>query len=535
MVIRASQHDSGWVSAGRTTCIVVEAVGCLVLVGWLLRIDLFKQIIPGSVAMNPATAVTFLLMAAALWLLQNPDGHRTRHLRGRLLALCAVLIAALKVLELVFGWQIGVDRLLFSAALDQTLNGIPNRIAPNSALAILLIGSALWFLDRRPSPWLSLTLTLAAGALGLFAFLGYIFDAHPFYRVSGYIPMAIHTAAITVALSFGILAVRPNSPFMVVITNRTMGGLTARWLVPTAILVPIVLGWLQLQAQRLGLFPVEVGTMLFATGTLLILLLVVWSTARALLAIDLARSIAEAKITTLNHELATANKELEAFSYSISHDLRAPLRAVNGFSRILVDDYSADLPEEAARYLRLVSSNAVQMGRLIDDLLAFSRLSRQPLKRQPVALDAMVAQVYQELRDPSDTRATEFIVGPLPQVDADPALLKQVYVNLIGNAMKYSSRREQARIEVGAEQRDGKPVFFVRDNGVGFDMKYVNKLFMVFQRLHSADDFEGTGVGLAIIQRIVHRHGGTVWADAKVDQGATFYFTLGEGADENVL
>jgi len=230
-------------------------------------------------------------------------------------------------------------------------------------------------------------------------------------------------------------------------------------------------------------------------------------------------------------DLAVANRELEAFSYSVSHDLRAPVRAVDGFSRILLERHAAGLPEEAQRYLGMVRDNAAQMGALVDDLLRFSQPSRQPLEARPVAAGDLVAPALDELRHESEGRQLEISVGDLPPCHGDPALLRQVWANLLSNAFKFTRRRQVAEIEIGCREVDGVPAYFVRDNGAGFDMRYAHKLFGVFQRLHRADEFEGTGVGLAIVQRIVLRHGGRVWAEAEVDRGATFHFTIGTGGE----
>lgn len=253
----------------------------------------------------------------------------------------------------------------------------------------------------------------------------------------------------------------------------------------------------------------------------------------------LERTQAETHILQLNNalehravELQNANQELEAFSYSVSHDLRAPLRAVDGFSRILLEDYVAELPESAVRYLNLVRTNTQQMGQLIDDLLTFSRLSRQPLSTRPVALRDIVNKVWADLEDEQADRQIALEVEELPVCEADPALLQQVFVNLLGNALKFTSKRDQTHIVVGCQQDGDERVFFVRDNGVGFDMRYAHKLFGVFQRLHRAEDYDGTGVGLATVQRIIHRHGGRIWAESELDKGTTFYFTLeGDGAN----
>jgi light-regulated signal transduction histidine kinase (bacteriophytochrome) len=234
----------------------------------------------------------------------------------------------------------------------------------------------------------------------------------------------------------------------------------------------------------------------------------------------------EAKLSERAELLTQANRELEAFSYSVSHDLRTPLRAIDGFARILLEDYAANVDAEGQRYLKIVRDNAQQMGHLIDDLLAFARLSRQSLNMQPVAPGDLFRQVLAALHAEQDGRQVEVTIGDLPACRGDPALLTQAFTNLISNALKYTRRRETAQIEVGCRAVDRENIYFVKDNGAGFDMQYAQKLFGVFQRLHRADEYEGTGVGLAIVQRVIVRHGGRIWAEAAVDQGATFYFTL---------
>lgn len=234
------------------------------------------------------------------------------------------------------------------------------------------------------------------------------------------------------------------------------------------------------------------------------------------------------KLQTANRQLEAANKELESFSYSVSHDLRAPLRAMDGFSRAVLEDYGSQMPPDGRRYLEIIRSNAQKMGQLVDDLLTFSRLSRTSLKKQTVQMQPLVRAALDELAWEMTSRKVELNLHPLPNGVGDPGLLKQLWVNLLSNALKYSRKRESACIEVGAQPQGGRYVYFVRDNGAGFDMRYVHKLFGVFQRLHRSEDYEGTGVGLAIVQRVVHRHGGSVWADSVIDQGTTFYFTLEE-------
>ena len=246
------------------------------------------------------------------------------------------------------------------------------------------------------------------------------------------------------------------------------------------------------------------------------------------------RKLAEEKIRNLNEdllsraaELERANRELEAFSYSVSHDLRAPLRAVDGFSRMLAEDYSAKLDDEGRRMIGVICSEARRMGRLIDDLLTFSRLGRQKIESVQIDMGALAREVYEELAKLETGRQLKLDLHPLPPAWGTEAMIRQVWMNLIGNALKFTKGREIAEIEIGArEVSEGEWNYYIKDNGVGFDMRFVDKLFGVFQRLHSQQEFPGTGVGLALVQRVVERHGGRIWAEAEVDHGATFSFTL---------
>jgi PAS domain S-box-containing protein len=249
---------------------------------------------------------------------------------------------------------------------------------------------------------------------------------------------------------------------------------------------------------------------------------------RAALAIANARLYEELeqRVRERTLELEAANRELEAFSYSVSHDLRAPLRSVIGFASVLRDDHGAVLDADGRHTLERVLAGGRRMEALIEALLSLSRTGRADLYRAPVALSELVHQVGDELQRAHPDRTVTLRVAPDVIVDADERLLRVVMANLLGNAWKYTARRDEAHVEFGLGHHDGEPVFYVRDDGAGFDMRYADKLFGPFQRLHSATEFSGSGIGLATVQRIIHRHGGRIWAEAAVDEGATFYFTL---------
>jgi signal transduction histidine kinase len=238
----------------------------------------------------------------------------------------------------------------------------------------------------------------------------------------------------------------------------------------------------------------------------------------------------EQRVIDRTAELADANKELEAFSFSVSHDLRAPLRHVEGFIEILQNTKGPSLDAEGRQYLQTISDSAKQMGHLIDDLLAFSRTARAELRKTRIHLNDLVQAAIRDLRHEYENRTIKWTVGELPDVDADPALLRQVIFNLLSNALKYTRTRSEGQIEIGGKRSNTEDVIYVKDNGVGFDMRYYHKLFGVFQRLHRAAEFEGTGVGLANVRRIILRHSGRTWAESELGNGATFFFSLPKAA-----
>jgi signal transduction histidine kinase len=272
------------------------------------------------------------------------------------------------------------------------------------------------------------------------------------------------------------------------------------------------------------------STMIEALVTLLLALIaafllarVVAQTESAAVAIEVLNRELESRVG----ELTEVNHELEAFTYSVSHDLRAPLRHIDGFSKILLDDAADQLSATGKRAVDRIRYGAQQMGRMIDDLLEFSRLGRRDVARRPTDLRALVDESLEILKPAMEERAIDLRIGDLPTLDCDPALLRHVMVNLLSNAIKFTrDTKPAAVIEVGQITGKEAPVVYVRDNGVGFDMRYVDKLFGIFQRLHRREDFEGVGVGLATVQRVIHKHGGRVWAESAIGKGTTFYFAL---------
>ena len=315
---------------------------------------------------------------------------------------------------------------------------------------------------------------------------------------------------------------------MAIVTSDSPGGMMARRFFPAMLTAFVVIGWLRLAGERLGLYGPELGVTLYTVLAIVVLgLLIGWS-ADSLHRTDAERRRLERALRLRSEELEATNAGLEAFSYSVSHDLRAPLRHIGGFADLLGKRLSAHAADATSlRFLDTIHQAVRRMNQLINDLLAFARLGRAELTSKPVDLSVLAHEVRKTLAPEQNHRVVEWSIAPLPTVHGDLALLRQVLLNLLSNALKYTRHRDRARIEVGAEagSRD-EHIIFIRDNGAGFDMACVDRLFGVFQRLHSETEFEGTGIGLANVRSIVRRHGGRTWAEGTPDVGATFYFSL---------
>jgi len=241
----------------------------------------------------------------------------------------------------------------------------------------------------------------------------------------------------------------------------------------------------------------------------------------------------EARVKQRTAELERSNKNLQAFTYSVAHDLRAPLRHIDGFSKLLAEQIGGSLDETSLHYMETIQASSRNMACMVDELLDLSRVARKEVNFQAIGLNSLIAEVLEGLQPEVQGREIEWQIANLPFVECDPVLIKQVFVNLLSNAVKFTRPRPHAIVQVGHAEVDGQSVIFVRDNGVGFSMKYSEKLFGVFQRLHRQEDFEGTGVGLATVQRIIQKHGGRIWAEAELNLGATFYFTLTKALSRN--
>ncbi len=515
---------------------VVVVVAGAVLVGWALDVASLKGVLPGLVTMKPNTALAFVLSGVSVWLSSGGGPGRTRTAQRRIALACAVVVAVIGLLTLVeylTGLDLGIDQRLYAESPGAVGTFAPGRMAPTTALNFLMIGLALVLLDARVPRELVALLVLGTGAIGLLSLVGYVYGVTALYGLASYTQMALNTAVMFIVLGVGVISARPDREPIAALFSGTVGGAVLRRLLPAAIGIPLVLGWLVLSGYRAGLYDAVFGLTFFALADIVILAVIIWWHATALHRADAARRSAEDAARNLNVELErraveleAANRELEAFSYSVSHDLWAPLRAIQGFSRVLVEDHAARLDAEGHRVLGIVTENTRKMGVLIDDLLGFSRISRQQVEPTTIDMTRLAQTVVAECRQLEPDRDVTVTIDPLPVARGDLPMIRQALTNLVSNAFKFTRPRPDARIEIGGEAGPTETVYLVRDNGVGFDPRHSDQLFKVFQRLHGSTEFEGTGIGLAIVARVAHRHGGRVWADGREGEGATFAFAL---------
>ncbi len=505
--------------------LIATTIGIVVLVGWAAGLEPLRAFLPGTLPMKANAALLLALSGTAL-ILQG-SGRRARVEDA--LAIAALGVAAATGLEFATGVDLGIDRLLAS---DVAQPGAPyaGRMALGAVIGFAAMGLGLLALGRSWRGWHpSAFLALLVGLIGGLGILGYLYGASELTSIGSVTQIAFPAAVGFTILAAGLVAADPAHGLMRLFRDPGLAGQLTRRLVPTIVLVLPIAGWLEIGLVQAGILDERVGVAAMVCLDILILGSVGIWIAGGVERLERARVAARREhdgVERRTDALAVANVELEAFSYSVSHDLRAPLRSIDAFSQILLNEYAAPLDSEGRRILGIVLRNVKQMGVLIDDLLAFSRVSRVALEHRPVDMARLAEGVAEELRAASPEREIAFDMGPLDDVPGDVALLRQVWANLLGNAFKFSGPIEHARVDVRSERADGECRYTVRDNGVGFDPAYLDKLFAPFSRLHSTADFEGTGIGLAIVARIVARHGGRVWAEGEPGEGALFGFSI---------
>jgi signal transduction histidine kinase len=520
---------------------MVMMLGILGLAGWFAGANELVIISLSYIPMAQSTAWSCLFLGSILLL------HARRPLEGRGwdLAVAVVILVTvfgfLNLLEYFIGVDLSLEQVLFPAT-QQFGRVVTNRMSPMTGAGMFIAGIALFLVLRPRNPIRNLTGAsgLLVAMLGLVGTMGYLFGT-PLLYGGNVIPMAASTTFAFLMLGVGLMAAAGPECFPLrAFAGSSVRAKLLRTSLPLMGFTILAQGWFHQIIPSLFSNP-ALTTALLALGFAGVMVLLVTATggaiSRDLDRAKVARQQAEAEIRALNLELESrvrertaqlvaANRELEAFSYSVSHDLRAPLRGIDGWTLAFLEDYAQGLDDQGRTYLERVRTETQHMGQLIDDMLSLSRVGRAEMQREPVDLTALAWDIIGRLRETGPERRAEFVVQEGLTTVGAPQLLEIALFNLIDNAWKFTGKCPAGLIEFGRMQLDGQPVFFVRDNGAGFDAAYADKLFGAFQRLHKASEFPGTGIGLATVQRILHRHGGWIWAESEVDRGATFYFSL---------
>ncbi len=525
----------GAARVGTIAAVLLSMLASAALVGWLSGRLVLASVQSHFIPMAPVTGVGFLLVSVAFLLLRVGRA-------GRLVSAGAGgLVCALALARIVVMLRANVALPDIEAAFVSspgTFGAVPlARMSPVTAIALAASGLAVVLLafGRARARAIAGSLGLAVGFTGCTVLLGYAYGT-PLLYGGVVIPVALPTGvglvlAGTVSVAFAGTDVWPLGPVM---SHDARGRLLRAFLPATVSAFLVATAGGHVLITRANANP-ALAAAVSALAAAVIVAAIVWRIADSVgHVIDSGeqhlrrrREDLEAAVASRTAELARTNQELEAFASSVSHDLRAPLRHMVGFAKLLEQTSGATLSAQGRAHLQRISDAGERMTRLIEDLLVFSRTAQAPVRATDVDLAGLATEVMSEIAGHLDGRTIEWHVSPLPVVHADRALLRQVFSNLFSNAVKYTATRPVAKIEIGAHGKEnGEHVVFVRDNGVGFDMAYADKLFGVFQRLHRSEEFEGTGIGLANVRRIVQRHGGRTWADGAVDRGATFFFAL---------
>ncbi len=510
----------------RRASFAVIFIGGLVLVGWLLHVPILKSAGRGLIAMNPLTALLFIIAGCALL----RAGQRSRKRPDLIVMICGVIIVlggATKIAECAFGFDLNLDQILFHRQLASAGPYGPNEIAMNTALSFVCCGAALLLLDAqtkrgfRPAQ----IFIIIAGLLALLALIGYGYRVLPLYSFASQLPMALNSAICFELFAIAALAVRPSRGLMMVITSDTTGGAMARRLMPAAILIPLILGALLFSSEKHGIFAMESGISLFAFAIIVLFTAVIWWNAKLLFWAEEERLKAMEKLKRTTADLERSNTELQQFAYVASHDLTEPLRMVVSYLELLNLRAEKKLGAEEREFIGYAADGARRMQHLIQDLLAYARVDTRARPLEPIDCERVLASVLANLKVAIAESQTIVEHDPLPIVQGDVMQLTQVFQNLIGNAIKFRGR-EAPKIHVGARRENGEWVFHVRDNGIGIAPKNFERIFILFQRLHTRQEYAGTGMGLAICKKIIERHGGRIWVESKPGEGTTFFFTI---------
>ncbi len=507
--------------------IVIVIIGIIILIGWAFNIPLFKSPGPDFPTIKSNVALCLILIGASLWLQQTKRINVRNRRAAQILAIIVLIIGLLTIIEHLFNLNFGLDQILFIEPYGAPSTFSPNRIPFITAVNIIITSSALLILDKKvhkhvPAQYLM----ILEGILSLMVLLGYLYNAPEFYQVYYYNASSIYGGIIFMIIFFAVLSARPETGFIKMLTSGEYGSVFGLRILLALAVISIFLGWLRIVGQDLGYYSAAFGTALYTISILIILSILVWNSILSLNKTDKERKKANKELRKNLEELKISNRELKSFAFITSHDLQEPLRTIASYAQLIERRYKGQLDPDADEFLEYMVSGAKRMKQMIQGLLDYSQVETKGNKFKEISTEKALDAALSDLQHSIDQCHAEVTHDHLPPIFADECQIVRVFQNLIGNALKFRKKDEPPKIHISAKKHGNEWVFSVNDNGIGIEDQYFDIIFEVFKRLHAIGEYEGAGIGLAIVKRIIDRHSGRMWVDSSPDKGSTFYFTI---------
>jgi signal transduction histidine kinase len=522
--------------------ILIAFLGLLILIGWMFNIPLLLH--PGAEfsAIKTNTGLAFLLIGISLWFVQTKRIKFHNQRIAQILAFFVFIIGFFTLMEYIFNLNLGIDQLLFKEAAGALNTSAPNRMAFITAINFILLGLCILLWDVKTPRLYRPTQILAiiVGFNSLIGFLAYVYNVSLFYHIPQFTAISIYATITFILLFTAILLARPDIGVMSIINSNNISGILARRLLPLIIILPIILGLISRYGANTGLYNEQLADIIFLFFILIFLTIIVWITIISIKKIDDDRRLLEIEyqaslekkvrdrtkeLEQLNKELEQSNKDLQQFAYVTSHDLREPLRMITSFLQLLERRYEYKLDQDANEFIGFAVNGAKRLDYMINDLLEYSRVANKKREFNEIDINKVLEQTILNLKSSIDDSRAEITYDPLPTLHGDEQLMILLFQNLISNSIKYR-KEEIPKINISAIKESNQYLFTVKDNGIGMSPDHLKKIFTIFQRLHTKEEYEGTGIGLAIAQKIVHQHSGEIWVESEQGKGSTFYFTI---------
>jgi len=507
--------------------IIIIIIGIIVLIGWAFDIPLFKSPGPDFPTIKSNVALCFILIGASLWLQQTKRINVHNRRAAQILATIVLIIGLLTFIEHIFNLNFGLDQILFMEPYGALNTSSPNRIAFIAAIELVIISTALLILDKKvnkhaPAQYLM----ILGGILALMVLLGYLYNAPEFYQIYYYNAASIYEGISFMLILLAVLAARPETGFIKVLTSGEYGSVFGLRILLVLAVISIFLGWLRILGQNMGYYSAAFGTALYTISVLIILSIFVWNSILSFNKTDRKRKEANKELKKNLEELERSNRELQSFAFITSHDLQEPLRTMASYAQLIERRYKGQLDPDADEFLEYMVGGAKRMKSMIQGLLDYSQVEAKSNQFKEISAEKALDNALSNLQYSIDQCHAEVKHDPLPWIFADESQIVRVFQNLIGNALKFRKKDETPKIHISAKKDDNEWIFSVKDNGIGIEDQYFDKIFEVFKRLHAIGEYSGAGIGLSIVKRIIDRHGGHMWVKSSPGKGSTFYFTI---------